>query len=97
MKARIAAFNKCFYSLRQIFRSRAISKAVKIKIFKAMVKPEESETWAVSEMDIKIRGTEDRKILRRIYEPVAEQGIWRIRMNQELRELYKTTDIVSRY
>jgi hypothetical protein len=26
---------------------------------------------------------------------VAEQGIWRIRMNQELRELYKTTDIVA--
>jgi hypothetical protein len=28
--------------------------------------------------------TWERKILRRIYGPVVEQGIWRIRTNQEL-------------
>ena len=56
MKARIVAVNIYFYSLRQIFRSRAISKAVKIKIYKTMVKPDGSETWAVTEMDIKILG-----------------------------------------
>jgi len=28
------------------------------------------------------------EILRRIHGPVVEQGIWRIRVNQELRELY---------
>jgi hypothetical protein len=37
--------------------SRVISKGVKIKIYKTMVKPDGSETWAVSEMDIKILGT----------------------------------------
>jgi hypothetical protein len=52
MKANIAAVNKCFYNLRQIFMSRVISKAVKIKIYKTMVKPDGSETWAVIEMDI---------------------------------------------
>jgi hypothetical protein len=35
------------------------------------------------------------KILRRIYGPVVEQGIWRIRSNQELRELYKDLVIVA--
>ena len=44
MKARIAAVNRCFYSLRQIFKSRAISKAVKIKIYKTMLKPDGTET-----------------------------------------------------
>jgi hypothetical protein len=36
--------------------SRAMSKAVKIKIYKTMVKPDVvygSETWAVTEMDVK--------------------------------------------
>jgi hypothetical protein len=57
MKARIVAVNKFFNSLRQIFRSRAVSKAVKIKIYKTMVKPDRSETWAASEMDINIQRT----------------------------------------
>ena len=40
-------------------------------------------------------GTKERKILRRVYGPVVEQRIWRIRTNQELRELYKDLDIVA--
>jgi hypothetical protein len=35
------------------------------------------------------------EIVRRIYRPVVEQGIWRIRTNQELGELYKDLDIVA--
>jgi hypothetical protein len=31
----------------------------------------------------------ERKILRKVYGPVMEQGVWRIRRNEELRELYK--------
>jgi hypothetical protein len=37
----------------------------------------------------------ERKILRMVYEPVVKQGIWRIRTNQELRELHKGLDIVA--
>jgi len=36
---RTAADNKCSDSLRQTFMSRAMSKGVKIKIYKMMVKP----------------------------------------------------------
>jgi len=39
--------------------------------------------------------TWERKILR-IYGPVVEQGIWRIRTNQEMREIYKDLNS-SRY
>jgi hypothetical protein len=46
-------------------------------------------------MDTKRLGTWERKILRRIYEVVEEQGTWRIRTNLELRELYKYLDIVA--
>jgi hypothetical protein len=30
-----------------------------------------------------------------MYGPVVEQGIWRVRTDQELRELYKDLDIVA--
>jgi hypothetical protein len=30
-----------------------------------------------------------RKILRKVYRPVTEEGVWRIRTNKELRELSK--------
>jgi hypothetical protein len=53
-----------------------------------------SETWAMTEMDRKRLGTWERKILR-IYGPVKEQGIWRIRTNQELRELHKALDTAA--
>ena len=37
----------------------------------------------------------ERKILRRIFDPVNEQGFWRIRTNQELRDLYNDNDIIT--
>jgi hypothetical protein len=48
-----------------------------------------SETWTVAEMDMKRLRTWNGKILRRIRQTVAEQGIWRMRTNQEQTGLYK--------
>ena len=51
-----------------------------------MVKPtvvNGSDTWAMTEMDMKRLGTGKRNILRRIRGPVVEKGIWRIRTNRE--------------
>jgi hypothetical protein len=45
-------------------------------------------------MDIKRLGTGDRIILRRIYGTVVQRGIWRLRADQELRELCTCLDIV---
>ena len=72
-----------------------MSKAAKTKIYKTMVKPAGSETWTRTETDKKRLGTWERKVLRRIYGPVVELGIWSIRSNQELRELYKDVDIAA--
>ena len=46
-------------------------------------------------MDVKRLNTWEIKILRRIYGPEVEQGMWRERTNQELRELYEDLDIVA--
>jgi hypothetical protein len=51
------------------------------------------ETWTIAEMDMKILSTWQRKILRRIHGPVVQQGLWRIRTNQQLRKLHKYLDI----
>jgi hypothetical protein len=61
-----------------------MSKAV--KIYETMVKLVAcgSETGPVAEMDTKRLNTWERKILSTMYGPVVEQGIWRIRINQEL-------------
>jgi len=37
----------------------------------------------------------ERKILRRMYGPVVEQGKWRIRTNGELMALYKNQDMAA--
>jgi hypothetical protein len=55
-----------FYSRRQIFRSVAVSKSVKIKIHKTMVQPSvvcESGTLTVAEMVMKTLSAWERKIL----------------------------------
>ena len=78
--------------------STAMSKAVKIKIYKTMVQPVVvfgSETRAMAEMDMTKLVMWDRIILRGIYGPVVEQGIWRIWTNLELRELYKDLDVAA--
>jgi hypothetical protein len=46
-------------------------------------------------MGMKRHGTWERKILRRIYGPVTEQGIRRIRTNGEMRALYTDLHIVA--
>ena len=54
-----------------------------------------STSWTMTEMDKKRLGIWERKILRRTYGPLGEQGIWRISTNQELRELYKELGILA--
>jgi hypothetical protein len=74
-----------------------MSKAVKIKIHKIMVKPVVvfgREILTMAEMDMTRLIAWERKILRRIHGPVVEQGIWRKISNQELRQLYKDLDHV---
>jgi hypothetical protein len=53
-----------------------------------------SETWAMTDMDIKRPGTWERKILR-ISGSAVEQGKRKIRSNRELKELHNDLDKVG--
>jgi len=60
--SRIAARNRCSYSF--VFSFTAMSKAVKIKKYKTIVKSAVvfgSETWAVAEIDMNRLGAWERK------------------------------------
>jgi hypothetical protein len=97
MKMRIAAGNLCYYGLQHLFRSRTASRIVKIKIYKTISKPIVMfgcEAWSMTEQDKTRLNMWERKILRKVYGPVTEQGVWRIRRNEELRQLYKAPDLV---
>jgi hypothetical protein len=97
IKMRIAAGNRCYYGLLHLFGPRTMSRRVKIKIYKTILKPIVifgCEAWSMTEK-VKTRlNMWERKILRKVYGPVTEQGVWIIRTNEELRELYKARDLV---
>jgi hypothetical protein len=74
-----------------------VSRIVKIKIYKTILKPIVMfgcEAWSMTEKDKTKINMWERKILRKVYGPVTEQGAWRIRRNEELRQLYKAPDLV---
>jgi len=54
-----------------------------------------SETWGMTEMDMKRLGLWDREMLRTIHGPVVQQGIGRKITKQELRELYADLNIAA--
>jgi hypothetical protein len=43
-----------------------------------------SETWALTKSDENLLRIFERKLLRKIYGPIQEGDIWRIRNNEEL-------------
>jgi hypothetical protein len=51
-----------------------------------------SETWTITG---KMASTWERMILRKIYRPKSEQGVWRIRSNLEIQNMYKSPDVVT--
>jgi hypothetical protein len=54
-----------------------------------------SETWILKETIINNLLVFGRKILRKIFGPNYENGIWRIKTNQELDEIIKCKNIIN--
>ena len=54
-----------------------------------------SETWVLKETIIKKLLAFERKILRRIFGPMKENQIWRIKTNEELDKPIKDKNIVN--
>jgi hypothetical protein len=75
-----------------MFQSRLISKRTKLKLYYSVIRPivtYSCETWIIKETIINKLLVFERKILRKIFGPNNENGIWHINTNQELDEIIK--------
>ncbi|PSN43613.1 hypothetical protein C0J52_16377 [Blattella germanica] len=69
-----------------------------IMVYKTLIKPVltyGSETWVLTKHDKSRLAVFERKILRKVYGPIKENGEWRLRCNREIYELYNSPDIVT--
>jgi hypothetical protein len=84
IKIRIAAGDRCHFYLIKLLKSRAAARNTKVRMYRTIIRPVVtygSETWCLTANDDRSLRTWERKVLRKIYGPVYDNGIWRIRTN----------------
>jgi hypothetical protein len=87
IKDRIMIGNKAYYANRQLVNSSLISRSIKLQIYRSLVRPVVtygSESWTLTMEKERVLAVYESKILRKIYGPVKENELWRIRRNYEL-------------
>jgi hypothetical protein len=94
----VAIANRVSYSLKKQLSSRYLGRQTKCTLYKTLVRPiltYGSESWPLTRKDVNILRIFERRILRRIYGPVKENDIWKLRYNHELYKLYNELDTVK--
>ena len=97
IQRRIMAGNRALYANIKLLKSRLITRKTKLKIYTTLIRPVityASETWNISNNDANKLRVFERKIIRRIYGAIQENGIWRSRNNMEIQEILNNEDIV---
>jgi len=98
IKEGIALGNKVYFANKKMFQSRLIAKRAKLKLHYSVIRPivtYSCKTWILKETIINKLLVFERKILRKIFGPNNENGIWRIKTNQELDEIIKHKNIIN--
>jgi len=96
IKLRISAANKGFFALTKLFKSKLLSKRSKINLYLSYLRPGLAygcETWSVTKGDEEKLLIFERKILRRIYGPIYENGDYQIRTNGKIYQLFQKPNI----
>jgi hypothetical protein len=84
---RIMMGNKAYYANKQLFNSSLISRNSKLQIYRTLGRPVVtygSQLWTLTTEEERALAVFERKILQKIYGPVKENQLWRIRRNNEL-------------
>jgi len=98
IKKRIALGNGVYLANKKMFQSRLMSKRAKLKLYYSVIRPivtYSCETWILKETIINKLLVFERKILRKIFGPNSGNGIWCIKINQELDEVIKRKNIIN--
>ena len=94
----ILACSRTYFAPISLFRSRLLSGAAKIILYKTRIRPVVSygtEAWALTKKEEQAVLIFERKIFRRIYGPKYENGEWKSRTNRELKEMSRGENIVK--
>jgi hypothetical protein len=89
--------NKAYYANRQLVNSSLISRSSQLQIYRTVVHPlvtYGSESWTLTAEEKRVLAVFERKLLRKIYGPMKENELWRIRRNDELEDIIKGENIV---
>jgi hypothetical protein len=95
---RIMAGNRSYFANMKVLKKTLLSRHSKVKLYKTLIRPVETyraETCTMSAADENALLVFERKVVRRICDPVREGERWRIRSNQELEEIFRGEDIVK--
>jgi len=98
IQRRILAGNRTYFAAISLFRSRLLSRATKIMLYKTLIRPVvscEVEAWMLTEKEEQAVLILERKIFRRIYGAKYENGEWKSGTNRELEEMCKRENIVE--
>ena len=88
IRNRVTLGNKAYHGNQFLFKSKLISKKLKMKLYWSIIRPTVTygcETWVLKETIRNKLMVFDRKVLRNIFGPTKERdGTWRIKTNDEL-------------
>ncbi|CAG9839544.1 unnamed protein product [Diabrotica balteata] len=94
IKRRIIIANRCYYGLSKYLANKRLSQKTRIRLYRTLIVPVltyGSEAWTLTKTDESAISIFERKVLRKIFGAVCENGIWRRRYNFELQNIYKHT------
>ncbi|PNF30338.1 hypothetical protein B7P43_G13438, partial [Cryptotermes secundus] len=98
LKKHVLEANKCLHGLRKHLKSRLVPRKTKTMMYKVLIRSVlsyASETWPLSRSDERLLSIFERGILRYIFGPVEENGIWRKGYNHELYKLFNEPGIIG--
>ncbi|KAJ4450085.1 hypothetical protein ANN_01492 [Periplaneta americana] len=92
IKDRFQAGNKAYFAKLNLLKSKILTRTDKIQIYETLIGPVliyGAETWTLIKPDQDSLRKFERKIMRRIYGPVLDNGMWRIRYNEQIKQIIK--------
>lgn len=96
---RIKSANRAFYSLSAYLRSHLLNNDLKLRLYQTIVRPILAygcEAWTLKSTDIELLERTERKFIRRITGPIrTEDGRYKIRPNEEIRDILNHETIIS--
>lgn len=96
VQARVKAANRAYFALLSIMKSRDVRRDTKILLYKTLIRSVATygcETWATTQRSANVLDVFERKLLRRIYGPIQKNGMWKVRYNRELYQLYGAPEL----